>query len=503
MNTDAKTILDILGERREFSKLLELRTLFAPTNEAFESIPDTDHPTHDELLYHISNQAYSSSQLHKENVIKSLYKSSGLNNAAQLLRISLDRPYIPSTSFKASLWGMKSEAWIKELDEDGDDAETLASPIYVNHAKVVTPDLVAKSGAIVHGVNRIIRHPGATAVDEIMSRRVHFTYLTKAWTDTGVDGHIRDAKGVTLFAAPDKAWKELPKKLRKWLFSDRGREHLKIVAMYQAGNRPLYTPEIFNKTREDGKPGEGYRDIVLQSLLHSPQFELHVHAKETKSGLTEDSSHSKIEYKPKGLTDLIEDFRGRFKSAELIDWDELAPSAPDNQNDHHYPHRNPDHSHHHPHRGGKHHSHRHHRHHRGVPHNGGGGGPELPRPNPAPRRDDIFVNGKACVIHGYENWIAGNGVIHVVDQVLMPPRSKGCESMSAMECAAWETMWDLANVGIDAVVDNAATLWDDLSISEPKKVAEDNEEEQEFHTYEDMNEEDESEEEETLVFIPY
>ncbi|KAG0266656.1 hypothetical protein BG011_001503 [Mortierella polycephala] len=503
MNTEAETILDILGERPEFSKLLELPTLFAPTNEAFDSISDTDYPTHDELMYHISDHAYSSSRLHKKDVIESLYESPGLNNAAQLLRISLEHPKVPSTSFKASFWRMEPEVWIEELDGDGDGAETLPLSLFVNHAKVILPDIVAKSGAIVHGVNSIIRLPGETVVDEIVRRGVHFSFLTRSWTKTGVDDHIRDAKGVTLFAASDKAWKALPKKLCKWLFSDKGREHLKIVAMYQVANRALYTPEIFNKTREDGTPGKEYHDIVLQSLLHSPQFKLHVHAKETKSGPTEDAGHSKIEYKPKGLTDLVEDFRGRFKGSDLVGWGESAPSVPDNQDDHHYPHRNPNHPHHHPHCGDKHQTHRHHRHHRDAPHNGGNGSPKLPRPSPVPRRDEIFVNEKARVMHGYENWIAGNGVVHVVDKVLMPPRGKGCKNMSAMECAAWETMWDLANVGIDAVVDDAVIRWDDQSISESKEVAEDSEDEQEFHTFEDMDEEDEPEEGEALAFALY
>lgn len=164
-------------------------------------------------MYHISDHAYSSSRLYKKDVINSLYESPGLNNAAQLLRISLDHPKIPSTSFKASFWRMEPEVWIEELDGDvdGDDAGTLPHSLYVNHAMVILPDIVAKSGAVVHGVNSIIRLPGETVVDEIVRRGVHFSFLTRSWSKTGVDGHIRDAKGATLFAAPDKAWKGMQK----------------------------------------------------------------------------------------------------------------------------------------------------------------------------------------------------------------------------------------------------------------------------------------------------
>jgi hypothetical protein len=130
---------------------------------------------------------------------------------------------------------------------------------------------------MVHGVNRIIRPPGETILDEVMRRGMHFTYLSKAWTETGVDGRVRDGKSMTLFAAHDKAWKALPKRLLKWLFSDRGREHLKIFSMYQIANKVVYTPDILNKTNGDGK--STYPRLDLHTLLNSPAFELHVQGK--------------------------------------------------------------------------------------------------------------------------------------------------------------------------------------------------------------------------------
>lgn len=167
-------------------------------------------------MYHISSQAYNSSRLHDEHVIQSLYESPGLDYSSQLLRISLEQPGIPSTSgpstrVRNSLWKDEPEVWIPELEKLEEGAETQqqqeGKTIFVNRAKIIIPDLVAKSGGVVHGVNRIIRPPGETILDEIMRRGMHFTYLTKAWAETGTDGHVRDGKSLTLFAAHDKAWK--------------------------------------------------------------------------------------------------------------------------------------------------------------------------------------------------------------------------------------------------------------------------------------------------------
>jgi uncharacterized surface protein with fasciclin (FAS1) repeats len=453
------TILDILGERPEFSKLLgliqkdnDLRnllgdpatqpTLFAPTNEAFDSVDDIDYPTHDVLMYHIAAQPYNSSRLHDEFVISTLFDSDGLDNSPQRLRITLSEPGIPSTSVEGvrnSLWKEEPEVWISETSHD-----TKAS-LYVNRAKVILPDLLAQSGGMVHGVNCIIRPPGETILDEVMRHGMHFAYLIKAWTETGVDGHIRDGKSMTLFAAHDKAWKALPKKLFEWLFSDRGREHLKILSMYQIANKVVYTPEILNKTNKDGK--STYPRLDLHTLLNSPAFELHVQGKVRKSNEKDESSHKRIEYKPLGLTDMIE----TFKLRKLFGLgDPTTPTPTPCEPDHHFPHKDLDH----PHKGGKHHSHRHHGHHRKPKHPG----------SATPRRDDIVVNGNAEVIHGLENWITGNGVIHVVDKVLMPPRRKGCEKMTALECSAWETIWDLGNVGLGSVVEDSVDCIDDMTL---------------------------------------
>ena len=262
----------------------------------------------------------------------------------------------------------------------------------------------------------------------------------------------------------------LPKKLVKWLFSNKGRDHLKIFSMYQIADRVVYTPEILNKTRKDGTPDEDYHEVVLQSLLHSPKYKLHVKGEAREEDAENDAlSHRKIEYKSRGLADLTETLKDRIQGSDSSLWDDPTPKNPDNKNGNHCPRHDPDHPHHHPHHGDKHHCHRHHHHHKHHhkhPHDGDDKTDchKPHHPHPAPRRDEIVVNEKAHIIHGYENWIAGNGVIHVVDEVLMPPRSEGCEKMTAAECSAWETIWDLSNVGLDTVVDGAVGWWEDLTL---------------------------------------
>ncbi|KAG0084714.1 hypothetical protein BGZ93_001103 [Podila epicladia] len=479
------TILDILGERPEFSKLLELiqkdqeltnlladagtqPTLFAPTNDAFDSISDIDYPTRDVLMYHISSQAYNSSSLHGEALIKSLYDSPGLNNSPQFLRISLEHPSIPSTSVRNSLWGVEPEIWIPEFELVGKVAG-----LYINRAKVVQPDLVAQSGGIVHGVNRIIRPPGETILDEVMRRGTHFKFLTKAWAETGVDVHVRDGKGLTLFASNDNAWKALPKRLVKWLFSNKGREHLKIFTMYQIGNRAVYTPDIFNKTLDDGTPAKKYREISLQTLLNSPEYELKIQGKARKSFLDDEEEHLPS-LKPKGLTDLI----GWKDLVQMNDnpipvptqplpspTDEVSPAT---REPGHYLYKNPDHLH----QRRKHHKHHKcHNYRHPDPHSGGDDDRKAPKHTV--RRDEIFVNGKARVVHGHENWIAGNGVIHVIDKVLMPPRRKGCRMMSTLECSVWETLWDLASADHEDVMEDVTEFFNDLTLFDDETEQED------------------------------
>ncbi|KAF9023377.1 hypothetical protein BGZ52_012902 [Haplosporangium bisporale] len=501
IRTESATILDILGERSEFSKLLELiqkdkdltnlladagtqPTLFAPTNDAFDSIDDIDYPTRDVLMYHISSQAYNSSSLRGEALIKSLYDSPGLNNSPQFLRISLEKPSIPSTSVRNSLWGVEPEIWIPELELDDMDAEEAG--LYINRAKVIQPDLIAQSGGIVHGVSRIIRPPGETILDEVMRRGIHFTFLTKAWAETGVDAHVRDGKSLTLFAPSDNAWQALPKKLVKWLFSAKGREHLKIFTMYQIGNKAIYTHDIFNRTLDDGTPAKKYREISLQTLLNSPEYELKIQGKARKSFWDENEKEEHLpSLKPKGLTDLI-DWKDLVHTnndptpvprpsptdrVSLLTPEPGNPGCPEHPDrpGHHYPHKNPNHPHHHG-KHHKHHKHHNHRHHPHGPRNGGGGGGGRggghKMPKHALRRDEIFVNGKARVVHGHENWIAGNGVIHVIDKVLIPPRRKGCHMMNSLECSVWETLWDLASAEPDGVMEDVTDFFNDLTLFE-------------------------------------
>lgn len=190
-------------------------------------------------MYHISSQAYNSSSLHGEALIKSLYDSPGLNNSPQFLRISLEHPSIPSTSVRNSLWGVEPEIWIPELELDVMDAEEAG--LYINHAKVIQPDLIAQSGGIVHGVNRIIRPPGETILDEVMRRGIHFTFLTKAWAETGVDAHVRDGKSLTLFAPRDNAWKGMNSALTERVALARRKIHSKAFSCVSI--RPCSPPK--------------------------------------------------------------------------------------------------------------------------------------------------------------------------------------------------------------------------------------------------------------------
>lgn len=287
----------------------------------------------------------------------------------------------------------------------------------------------------------------------------------------------------------------LPKRLVKWLFSNKGRDHLKIFTMYQIGNRAVYTHDIFNKTLDDGTPAKKYREISLQTLLNSPEYQLKIQGKAKRSFLDEEEGQLPS-LKPKGLTDLIgwKDFVHMNDGPIPLPTqplpsptDEVPPPIPESGHpDHpnlpdqpgHYPHKNPNH----PHHLRKHHKHRNyhkyfnHRHH--EPHNSGNDDRKAPKH--AIRRDEIFVNGKARVVHGHENWIAGNGVIHVTDKVLMPPRRKGCHMMSTLECSVWETLWDLASADHEDVMEDATEFFNDLTLFDDETEQEDSDDQDNF-----------------------
>ncbi|KAG0263861.1 hypothetical protein DFQ27_001582 [Actinomortierella ambigua] len=476
------TILDVLGQRPEFSELLKTiqkdkaltklladpnnqLMMFAPNNEAFDSLSDIQIPTRDLLMYHISRHPHNTTVLRAEPLVDSMYEADGLDGAAQYLRISPQHPSIPSATIpRPSFWRFDSE-WIDQ-DEDqvdyggnsndhaGHRAPPAANELYVNRAKIIIPNLVTTSGSIVHGVNRIVQPPGDTILDEVLRHDLMFSTLTKAWTQTQVDVHVRDSKSITLFAAPDKAWKALPKKLKKWLFSNKGREHLKIFTMYSIGERTLYTPEIFNLTNDDGSKSPDYKEIAVQSMLKSPEYQLHVKGEMLRDDendsllFSEDLIQRVAEYlvDEVGLHpgDLARATLQELKMAAILNRGDANDGDGDDDDDggkggkHHYPHRDPNHRHHHNHK-----THKHHKDHR---HDGGDGDK---KPAPGIERNEILVNKKAKIVHGYENWIAGNGVIHVIDQVLIPPKSEGCKGMSKTECAAWQHMWQLASADDD------------------------------------------------------
>ncbi|KAF9978913.1 hypothetical protein BGZ73_008418 [Actinomortierella ambigua] len=490
--TDAATIMDILGQRPEFSELLKTiqkdkeltdlladantqLTLFAPDNEAFDSLSDIQIPTRDLLMYHISPHPFNMTHLRVEPLVESMYEVGGLNGSPQFLRVSPQHPSIPSATIpRPSFWRFEPE-WIDQDEgrEAEDDAKHTAGScpmqaedLYINRAKIIIPDLATTSGSYVHGVNRIIQPPGDTVLDEVLRHGNMFSILTQAWASTQVDVHVRDSKGITLFAAPDKAWKALPKKLKKWLFSNQGREHLKILTMYMIGDRTLYTPEIFNRTNEDGSTNPDYKEIWIQSLLNSPEYQLRVKGQLLRDDENEDKfpvsllrGIANYLMDEMGLTsgDLMRATLQELKMAATLDRRRIDGDGGEDDK-HHYPHRNPNHPHHHDHKTHKHHKNHHHE---------GGGGRRKP---PIIERNDILVNNKASVVHGYENWIAGNGVIHVIDQVLMPPKTEGCKGMSKTECAAWQHMWHLASSEDDEEEEVIESYFDDFLSVDDKEL---------------------------------
>ncbi|KAF9438881.1 hypothetical protein BGZ76_003567 [Entomortierella beljakovae] len=392
--------------------MLWQHTLFAPTNQAFELIKDGEISLPNILLYHLSDKAYDYSELCNKDTVKSLYKSPGLGNSAQFLRVSVTNSNSLHLADRHLYLHSELETWNNIQQMDGDDSIDQGPIVLINQARISLPNLISRSGSIVHGVDKIIEPPKFTIIDEIKTRSFHFSYLIKAWSSTGVDAYIRDGNSLTLFAPHDKAWKDLPTETLEWLFSDEGRGHLKVIVLYQVANTVFYTSEIYSNPAK-----ECHQEITLQSLLHSPKFQLHAQEKKRLVGGTTGSrSNCIIDL----IWGLLSD-KSDIDSLDEMGYQHDISSAYYSDDD-----------------------------------DGTKPYPSIPR--------DVVINGNARIMEGLDNWIAENGVIHVVDKILMPPRDEDCKGMTDEECSAWQIMWDVDNISEETIVDDEQDWWDDVTL---------------------------------------
>lgn len=221
-------------------------TLFVPTDEAFEDIPEDHEKPTDEFIqkairYHIGVGAYPAARIVATHTIPTAYKEKFLGDQPQRLRTNVG-----------------------------------LSGVRVNvYSKVVAADFKAKNGFI-HAVNHILVPPTMIS-REISLFPAEFSTLLLAYDKTDFANYVRNLHfvGSTVFAPSNKAWEKLGPAANAYLFNtEEGKKHLAALLKYQiVPNTTVYSDEIYYGDEEDGRVSveelmnKGHFHIQLPTLL--------------------------------------------------------------------------------------------------------------------------------------------------------------------------------------------------------------------------------------------
>jgi uncharacterized surface protein with fasciclin (FAS1) repeats len=252
-----RTVYELINESKYTTKLAKLinkyddlvetlnstkanYTIFAPTDEAFEKIPDHGrHPSKevlkDILLYHVSPDFYPAGRVLHSYTIPTLFEPSKLGHAQRLtVRVTLKGPTI---NF---------------------------------YSKLVAVNIFGTNG-VVHGVDSILVPPPKTAkILELLPGE--FSTLELALHKTGMFEKINNTdyphSGGTFFAPSNFAFKKLGPKVNAFLFSSYGQKYLKALLKYHiVVNQTLYTDAFFDASKKhddaskEDRPGNYHYDL--------------------------------------------------------------------------------------------------------------------------------------------------------------------------------------------------------------------------------------------------
>ncbi|KAF2199654.1 FAS1 domain-containing protein [Delitschia confertaspora ATCC 74209] len=217
-------------------------TIFAPTDEAFEKIPEHGKKPSKEflkdiLLYHISDDFYPAGRVLHSYTIPSLFKPDGLGHA-QRLTVRL----------------------------------TLHGPAINFYSKIVAVNIFGTNG-VIHGVDHILVPP-PRVVDIIDLLPGEFSTLELALGKTGLLQKMNETKyphtGGTFFAPSNWAFKKLGPKINAFLFSKYGQKYLKALLEYHiVVNQTLYSDAFFDGKDEESETGRPpYYHLDLPTVLY-------------------------------------------------------------------------------------------------------------------------------------------------------------------------------------------------------------------------------------------
>jgi uncharacterized surface protein with fasciclin (FAS1) repeats len=214
-------------------------TVFAPTDEAFEKIPDHGHKPSKEvlkdiLLYHVTDDFYPAGRVLKTYTIPTLFTPSKNLGHQQRLTVRV----------------------------------TLKGPAINFYSRLVAVNIFGTNG-VVHGVDSILVPPPSVAsiIDLLPGE---FSTLELGLGKTGLFEKMNSTEyphnGGTLFAPSNFAFQKLGPKINAFLFSKYGEKYLRALLEYHiVVDQTLYSDAFYDGTKDadkaDGRPPYYHYDL--------------------------------------------------------------------------------------------------------------------------------------------------------------------------------------------------------------------------------------------------
>jgi uncharacterized surface protein with fasciclin (FAS1) repeats len=214
-------------------------TVFAPTDEAFEKIPEHGHKPSKEvlkdiLMYHVTDDFYPAGRVLKTYTIPTLFTPSKNLGHQQRLTVRV----------------------------------TLKGPAINFYSRLVAVNIFGTNG-VVHGVDSIlVPPPNVASIIDLLPGE--FSTLELGLGKTGLFDKMNSTEyphnGGTLFAPSNFAFQKLGPKINAFLFSKYGEKYLRALLEYHmVVDQTLYSDAFYDGTKDaekaDGRPPYYHYDL--------------------------------------------------------------------------------------------------------------------------------------------------------------------------------------------------------------------------------------------------
>jgi uncharacterized surface protein with fasciclin (FAS1) repeats len=219
-------------------------TVFAPTDEAFEKIPEHGHKPSKEvlkdiLLYHVTDDLYPAGRVLHTYTIPTLYTPSKNLGHQQRLTVRV----------------------------------TLKGPAINFYSRLVAVNIFGTNG-VVHGVDSIlVPPPNVASIIDLLPGE--FSTLELGLGKTGLFDKINSTEyeheGGTFFAPSNFAFKKLGPRVNAFLFSTYGQKYLKALLEYHmVVDQTLYSDAFYDGRKDEDEAANGrppYYHYDLETVL--------------------------------------------------------------------------------------------------------------------------------------------------------------------------------------------------------------------------------------------